>query len=135
MKYRATVNGKVYEVEIERMTGSARRVSAAGVSASMAEPHAESRPAPETAPPQPPKQALAPAPDTPSGEAVVSPMSGSVLEVRPKVGDSVSAGQTVVVLEAMKMEIEVKTEHAGTVSSICVKKGDTVESGAELLLL
>lgn len=124
MKYRATVNGKVYEVEVERVAGGSRR---APVSESPASP------APKAAPLQPPQKAETPA--APTGAAVLSPMSGSVLDILPKAGDSVSAGQTVAVLEAMKMEIEIKAECSGVVSSICVKKGDMVDSGAALLLL
>lgn len=62
-------------------------------------------------------------------------MPGSILDVRVKPGDTVAAGQVVVTLEAMKMEIEVKTEAAGTVSAVNVKKGDMVDSGAVLVVL
>lgn len=126
MKYIATVNGKVYEVEIERVTGAGRRppyTSAAPV------PTAAQEVSPPAAAPKPEAAPSA------SGTAVLSPMPGSVLDILPKVGDRVAAGQTVALLEAMKMEIEIKAESAGVVSSICVKKGDTVDSGAALLRL
>lgn len=130
MKYIATVNGKVYEVEIERVTGAGRRP-----------PHTGAAPAPAAVQEAPPP-AAAPKPEAApsaapcaSGTAVLSPMPGSVLDILPKVGDHVAAGQTVALLEAMKMEIEIKAESAGVVSSICVKKGDTVDSGAALLFL
>ena len=62
-------------------------------------------------------------------------MPGSILDVRVKPGDTVADGQVVVTLEAMKMEIEVKAEVAGTVSAVNVKKGDMVDSGAVLVVL
>ena len=79
-----------------------------------------------------PKAAPAPAAN---GSAVVSPMPGSILDVRVKPGDAVAEGQVVVTLEAMKMEIEVKAESAGVVSAVNVKKGDMVESGSVLVTL
>ena len=119
MKYTAIVNGKTYEVEIERAS-TGRSIGHA------AAPAAAPAPAPA------PKAAPAPAAN---GSAVVSPMPGSILDVRVKPGDTVAAGQVVVTLEAMKMEIEVKTEAAGTVSAVNVKKGDMVESGSVLVTL
>ena len=119
MKYTAIVNGKTYEVEIERAS-TGRSIGHA------AAPAAAPAPAPA------PKAAPAPAAN---GSAVVSPMPGSILDVRVKPGDAVAEGQVVVTLEAMKMEIEVKAESAGVVSAVNVKKGDMVESGSVLVTL
>lgn len=66
---------------------------------------------------------------------IVSPMAGKVLEVKVNVGDNVSSGDEVVILEAMKMELPVITEESGTVKEIKCKKGDTVESGDVLIVL
>jgi len=63
----------------------------------------------------------------------VSPMPGTILDVRVKEGDPVSVGQVVIILEAMKMETEIVSEVAGTVSAIKVKKGDTVDTDAVLV--
>ena len=123
MKYTAIVNGKTYEVEIERVsTGRSIGHAAAPAYAAAAAP----APAAAAAP--------APAPAA-SGGAVVSPMPGSILDVRVNVGDTVAEGQVIVMLEAMKMEIEIKAETAGVVSAVNVKKGDTVESGSVLVTL
>lgn len=129
MKYTAIVNGKTYEVEIERAStgrsiGHAAAPAAAPVQAAPAAPAPAAAPAPKAAP--------APAAN---GSAVVSPMPGSILDVRVKPGDAVAEGQVVVTLEAMKMEIEVKAESAGVVSAVNVKKGDMVESGSVLVTL
>ena len=62
-----------------------------------------------------------------------SPMSGSILEVLVAPGDAVSAGQEVVVLESMKMEIPVEAPSAGTVSEVLVTPEQTVDEGDLLL--
>ena len=123
MKYTAIVNGKTYEVEIERVS-TGRSIGHAAAPAYAAAPAS----APAAAP------APAPAPAA-SGGAVVSPMPGSILDVRVNVGDTVAEGQVIVMLEAMKMEIEIKAETAGVVSAVNVKKGDMVESGSVLVTL
>lgn len=68
-----------------------------------------------------------------SQDAVVAPLPGVVLDVRVNVGDEVKVGQTVIVLEAMKMENEIKADKEGKVKEILVKKGDSVLEGAELV--
>lgn len=63
------------------------------------------------------------------GAKVEAPMPGTILEVKVAVGDTVKAGQPVVVLEAMKMENDIVAPVDGKVTSIVVKKGDAVNSG------
>ena len=127
MKYTAIVNGKTYEVEIERVS-TGRSIGHAAAPAYAA--------APASVPAAAPAAAAAPAPaPAASGGAVVSPMPGSILDVRVNVGDTVAEGQVIVMLEAMKMEIEIKAETAGVVSAVNVKKGDMVESGSVLVTL
>ena len=143
MKYVVTMNGKKYEVEVERMSAFhmlTREEIASGVSTPV-QPVAE--PAPKAAAPTPAAAAPAPAPKAaatpalaaapaakaaPGGTSVTSPMPGSVLGVKVNVGDKVSAGQTMFVLEAMKMENEIVAPVDGTVASINVKTGDTVDT-------
>ena len=57
-------------------------------------------------------------------------ITGTVWKIEVAVGDSVSEGQTVVILESMKMEMPVESPAAGRVSAILVKEGDSVEEGA-----
>jgi acetyl/propionyl-CoA carboxylase alpha subunit len=68
-------------------------------------------------------------------KAVIAPMPGLVLKVNVQVGQSVAAGQGLVVVEAMKMENELKAPADGSVSRIDVAPGDTVEKGAVLVVL
>ena len=108
-KYRVNVNGTAYEVEIEELTGAAAAAPAAAPAAV---------PAPAAAP-------AAPA----GGEAINAPMPGNILDVRVANGQAVTAGQILMILEAMKMENEIIAPCAGTVSNLSVQKGSTVSSG------
>jgi pyruvate carboxylase subunit B len=72
----------------------------------------------------------------PSGPApLVAPMPGLIVRVNVQVGDPVQAGQAVVVMEAMKMENDLRTQSSGIVSALRVKPGDAVEKGAVLVEL
>ncbi|MEE3402259.1 MAG: biotin/lipoyl-containing protein [Candidatus Enteromonas sp.] len=83
-----------------------------------------------------PKAAPAAAPAASGkGEPVLAPMQGNILNVMVKVGDSVKAGQTIIILEAMKLENEIKAPRDGVVSSIAVSKGQAVNNKAVLLTL
>ena len=62
-------------------------------------------------------------------------ITGTVWKIEVKVGDGVAEGQTVVILESMKMEMPVESPEAGTVSSVLVKEGQSVEEGAPLVEL
>ena len=108
-KYRVNVNGTVYEVELEEITGAAP-AAAAPV------------PAPAAAP------AAAPA----GGEKVCAPMPGTILSVNVSNGSVVKKGDVLMILEAMKMENEIMAPCDGTVTSVAAAKGAAVESGALL---
>lgn len=113
-----TVNGVVYDVQVEEADGST--VSAAPVAA-----------APKAAAPAPVKAAPAAA----GGEPVVSPMPGTIINVPVKAGQAVKKGDVLVVLEAMKMENEIKAAKDATVASVAVSKGESVDTGTVLVTL
>lgn len=69
------------------------------------------------------------------GEIVKAPLSGNIHSIKVAVGQSVDSGDVIMILEAMKMETEVRSPTAGTVAQILVKEGDTVQVGAPLLSL
>ena len=133
MNYVVTVNGEKYEVEVERVgggTSSLSRRPPERVSRSVqAAPVAQSAAAPQAASSVP---AAAPAASGSAG-SVVSPMPGTILDVKVKEGDAVSVGQVVVILEAMKMETEIVSEVAGSVAAVRVKKGDAVDTDTVLV--
>ncbi|MBS0215539.1 MAG: acetyl/propionyl/methylcrotonyl-CoA carboxylase subunit alpha [Proteobacteria bacterium] len=70
-----------------------------------------------------------------SGDRVIAPMPGRIVQARSAVGDSVEAGQVVMVMEAMKMELALKAPRAGRIAEVRVREGDFVEADAALLLL
>ena len=121
-------------------------VSAAPAAPAAAPVAAAPAPAPAPAPAAAPAPAPAPAPAAPApaaapvtvgaGETPVnSPMPGSIFKVECKVGQQVKAGDTLIVLEAMKMEIEVSAPVDGTVKAIAVNTGDTVNTDDLLVTL
>ena len=115
MKYVVTLNGKNYEVDVEETQAVITSVS-------------DTAPAPAAAPVQAaaaPVQAAAAAGD---GNKVVAPMPGNILSVNVTVGQTVKAGDIVVILEAMKMENEIVAPVDGTVKQILVQKGSTVDT-------
>ena len=70
-----------------------------------------------------------------SGKSVVAPLPGTINEIKVKVGDKVNAGDTVVILEAMKMQNNIEAETSGTITGINVNKGDAVMEGDTLVTI
>ena len=102
-RFNITVNGKAYDVAVEEITdGSA------------------------------PVQAAAPAPAAGEGTKVTAPMPGNILDVKVNTGDTVTKGQVLMVLEAMKMENDIVAPCDGKVTSVIAKKGDTVNASDTL---
>ena len=137
MKYIVTMNGNRFEVEVERVSPFhqlTREEIASGAAAAPAAPvaaPAAPAPAPEPAPAPKPAPAPAPKPAAPApagGAQIVCPMPGTVLAVKAAQGAAVKAGQTVFVVEAMKMENEIVAPVDGTLSQVLVKQGDTVDT-------
>lgn len=126
-KYNVTVNGVTYEVEVEE-TGSGAQTVASAPQAAPAAPAASAAPA-QTA-----KTAAAPAPA--AGSATVNaPMPGTILKMNVKVGDKVEKDSLICVLEAMKMENEIFTPTAGTITQINAPQGASVASGDVIVTL
>ena len=123
--YTITVNGTAYEVTVEE-TGSVSAPTAAPVAAPKAAPAA----APKAAPAAAPKAA---APAAGAGAVKVSAsVPGKVLKVVASVGQAVKAGDNIIILESMKMEIPVVAPQDGTVASIDTSEGASVENGDTL---
>lgn len=122
--YTITVNGNVYDVVVEE-------AGAGTAPAPAARPVAAPKAAPKPAPKPAPKAAAAGA----GSIRVEAGAAGKVFKIEAKVGQSVKAGEAVVIIEAMKMEIPVVAPKDGTVASINVAVGDAIEAGALLATL
>ncbi len=123
--YTITVNGNVYDVTVEEGASTGAPVAAKAPAAPKAAPVA-----PKAAPAAP---AAAPAASGAAGSVKIEAgAAGKVFKLEKKPGDAVKAGDAVVVIEAMKMEIPVVAPKDGTVASIDVAVGDAVEAGAVL---
>ena len=146
MKYVATSNGKRYEVEVEKVdayksldrngvAAPKAPVLAASAPRAAAPAPAPAAPAPATAPAPAPAPA-APAPAVAAGGTTVeAPMPGKVLSVKAAVGQAVKFGEPLVIMEAMKMETEIVAPADGTVSQVLVNTGDSVDTGAAMVIL
>ncbi|MBD9108521.1 MAG: acetyl-CoA carboxylase biotin carboxyl carrier protein subunit [Ruminococcaceae bacterium] len=119
-KYVVTLNGKNYEVEVEKNTAKITNTTAAAAPAAAPAPKAAPAPAPVAAPA--PAPAPAPVAAAPAGGAnVTAPMPGTVLNVVAPVGTAVKAGDVILILEAMKMENDIVAPCDGTVASVSAK--------------
>ncbi|WP_042430874.1 biotin/lipoyl-containing protein [Faecalispora jeddahensis] len=123
-----TVNGVAYNVQVEE-TGAAAPAAPAAAPAPVAVPASvAAAPAPAPAPAAP--KAAKPAA---GANSVNAPMPGTILNVLVSAGDSVKKGQTLMILEAMKMENEIMAAQDGVIAGVHVSKGDAVNPGDALV--
>lgn len=162
-EYKYKINGNEYSVAIIDLEGDKAAVEVNGVSYQVdiltegytapaprpaAKPAAAPAPAPAPTPaaapaaPAPAPQPIAPAapaaePAAPAGKgtAVQSPLPGVILDIKVAVGDQVKAGQTVAILEAMKMENNINAECDGVITAIKVSKGDNILEGSDIVII
>ena len=160
MKYQYTVKGVDYEVEIQDIEGNIANVTVNGIpfEVEMKQPvkagkqkvklggtanegASSSSSAPQSAKASADLQSAASSGQTgdagkaAAGKPVVAPLPGTINEIKVKVGDKVNAGDTVVILEAMKMQNSIEAETSGTITSINVNKGDAVMEGDTLVTI
>ena len=158
-EYKYKINGNEYSVAIIDLEGDKAAVEVNGVSYQVdiltegytapaprpaAKPAAAPAPAPAAAPaaPAPAPQPIAPAapaaePAAPAGKGTAdqSPLPGVILDIKVAVGDQVKAGQTVAILEAMKMENNINAECDGVITAIKVSKGDNILEGSDIVII
>ena len=118
-KLQVTVNGKAYEVEVPGHVAAAPKIQPI-------------RPAVAAAPAAAPV-AAAPKKASAGAGAITAPLPGTITSIEVKEGDAVKAGQTVIVMEAMKMANNITAEADGTVKAILVAQGAQVQSGDALI--
>lgn len=151
-QYKYKVNGAAYDVTINGINGNKANVEVNGIpfevemqGSSLVEENLPEAPATADATPATtpaPAAATSEAPSTTpaaagpgAGKGVKAPLPGVVTAVKVKVGQTVKKGETVLVLEAMKMENNITAEADGTVTGICVAAGDSVMEGTVLLTI
>lgn len=146
-QYKYTINGADYDVTIDSLNGNKAKVTVNGMTfdvemqGTLNENDLPDAPAADaTAAPAAPKaaapaapKAAAPAGAPGKGTPVKAPLPGVVTAINVNVGQKVKKGETVVVLEAMKMENNIAAECDGTVTSVCVAQGDSVMEGTVLV--
>lgn len=115
-KYRIKVNGKLYEVELEAVTESNEKI-VAPVETKKEEPKAET------------------SVSSTGGQNILAPIGGKIVDFQVKVGDTVKKGQTVAIIEAMKLENEVASEFDGVVKEIKASKGAIVQNQEVIIVL
>ncbi len=155
-KYQYTVKGVDYEVEIQDIEGNIANVTVNGIPFEVemkqpvkagkqkvklseerrAEGSEERRVKSEESNSSSASAAsTSSAPTAGAGKPVVAPLPGTINEIKVKVGDKVNAGDTVVILEAMKMQNNIEAETSGTITSINMNKGDAVMEGDTLVTI
>lgn len=120
-----TLNGTTYKVELEEEITGPKPVKPVAVS-----------PATYQATPQAaPTKVMAPAPASGNETQLRSPLPGTVLELRVSEGDQVNEGQTLMILEAMKMENNIDANKSGVIKKIMKRQGDSVMEGDVLFII
>lgn len=131
-RYRISVQGKTYEVEVEELENDE---PGPPVSRGVA-PKPEPKPTGSEHKAKTPPQATAPADtpaEAPSPGQVTAPMAGKVVTLNVKQGDQINQGDVLLILEAMKMENEIRAQGDGRVKEVVVSEGDSVNNGDLLL--
>ena len=129
--FRVVVNGSEYKVGIEEL---AEENASLPSQAKVASPAKKVLPKP-TVTAQPKPAAKKADPGAAAGGSVVAPMPGTVLQVNVSTGDNVTKGQTLLVLEAMKMENEIMAPADGVVQEVNITQGVSVNAGDTLIVL
>ena len=124
-----TVNGIPFEVEMKQPVKAAKQKVKLSAATDIAKEAASSSSAATEE--KPIEKGAVPA----GGKPVTAPLPGTINDIKVKVGDKVNAGDTVVVLEAMKMQNNIEAECTGTITSINVSKGDAVMEGDVLVTI
>ena len=132
---KVNVNGIPFEVELQKPINAAKHPTMTAPKVQAPQPAAAKPAAAPAAAPAAQAEAPAAAPAAGAGQAVKAPLPGTITDIRVQVGQQVSAGDIVLVLEAMKMQNNIEAEASGKISAIMVKQGDSVMEGTVLLTI
>ena len=141
-EYKYKINGNLYNVVIGDIEDNIAHVEVNGTHYTVEmekKPKAEAAPKPVARPAAKPAAAAAAAPVVKPAAAaksgVKSPLPGVILDIKVNVGDEVKKGQTIIILEAMKMENSINADKDGKVAAINVSKGESVLEGTDLVII
>jgi biotin carboxyl carrier protein len=143
-EYKYKINGNLYNVVIGDIEDNIAHVEVNGTHYTVEmekKPKAAPAPKPVARPVAKPAAAPAPAASAPASKpaagksGVKSPLPGVILDIKVKEGDEVKKGQTVIILEAMKMENSINADKDGKVTAINVSKGESVLEGTDLIII
>ena len=141
-EYKYKINGNLYNVVIGDIEDNIAHVEVNGTHYTVEmekKPKAEVAPKPVARPAAPapaPASTPAPAAKPAAGKSgVKSPLPGVILDIKCNVGDEVKKGQTLIILEAMKMENSINADKDGKISAINVSKGESVLEGTDLVII
>lgn len=143
-EYKYKINGNVYKVTVGDIEENIAHVEVNGthykveMEKALAPKHTVIKPVvrqASTTPAAPTTQVVKPAAVSTGKSGVKSPLPGIILDIKVNVGDTVKKGQTVVILEAMKMENNINADKDGKIAAINVSKGDSVLEGADLVII
>lgn len=139
-EYRYKINGNLYKVTVGDIEDNNVRVEVNGTPYTV-ELEKQNKPkirpvirTASTTPAAPPAAVTRPA-NVGSKSGIKSPLPGVILEIKVKEGDAVKRGQTLLVLEAMKMENDIKADRDGKVTAIKVSKGESILEGTDLIII
>lgn len=139
-EYRYKINGNLYKVTVGDIEDNNVRVEVNGTPYTV-ELEKQNKPkikpvvrTASTSPAVPPAAVTRPA-SVGSKAGIKSPLPGVILEIKVKEGDMVKRGQTLLILEAMKMENDIKADRDGKVTSIKVSKGESILEGTDLIII
>lgn len=142
-EYRYKINGNLYKVTVGDIEDNNVRVEVNGTPYTVElekqnkpkiKPVVRTASTTPAAPPAPPAAVTRPA-SVGSKSGIKSPLPGVILEIKVKEGDTVKRGQTLLVLEAMKMENDIKADRDGKVTAIKVSKGESILEGTDLIII
>jgi len=127
-KLRITVDGKVYDVDVEIIQDDDNQILPSYYQQSSPD-IVQSVQQRQNIPPVAASKRSKNVVTNTDSNVITSPINGVVLEIKVKVGDKVNENDTVIVLEAMKMKTNISSPTSGEIASIAVNQGDTIESG------
>jgi biotin carboxyl carrier protein len=126
-KFKITLEGECYEVEVEEIKEAKPKAPASSVKTPSVTPEAPPPVTPPVAKPPPPKVA--------PEEVVISPMPGTVMSIKVKLGDPVNVGDVLLILESMKIQNEIPAPRDGRIKEICVTEGKYVRRREPLVAI